>query len=109
MRRAAKWLLGILAVLLLLPIVLVAVVLIALNTAPGQRFLAHKFNAITAGSIVLSGVMAGCRTPRARGASRCPTRTAPGSRSMTWRSTGPRWRCCRAMRISSVSPRAVPS
>ena len=59
MRRAGKWLLGILLALLLLPLVLAAVVLVALNTAPGQGFLARQIASLTGGTVVISGLHGG--------------------------------------------------
>ncbi len=56
MRRLARWLLGILIVLVLLPVVAVALLLAGLNTPPGRRLVAREFASITSGQIVLIGV-----------------------------------------------------
>ena len=59
MRRWIKWPLIVLAVIVALPVLLVAFVLIAFNTAPGQRFLASKAGSLSGGLVALDGLSGG--------------------------------------------------
>lgn len=55
MRRILKWVGGVLAVLVLLPILLVGAILGAANTAPGQRYIASLANSFVPG-LTLEGL-----------------------------------------------------
>lgn len=56
MRRALRWLLLILGVLIGLPVLAVIAVLIAANTGPGQAFIASHVGALTGGLVTVSGL-----------------------------------------------------
>ena len=55
-RRVLKWLGGIVLVLLALPIVLVAIVLLAANTDPGRRLIESQTASLTGGMVRLQGL-----------------------------------------------------
>jgi len=56
LKRAAKWALGIVLVVLLAPLALVGLLLGALNVAPGQRLLERQVASLSGGTVLLSGV-----------------------------------------------------
>ena len=59
MRRWLKWTLVAAAVVLLLPVLLVAVVLAAINTGPGQRLVEREADSLTGGLVRLDGLSGG--------------------------------------------------
>jgi translocation and assembly module TamB len=56
MRRAAKWLASILAVLIGIPILLVAVVIIGANLPPGRNLLVKLVPSATSGQVIIAGL-----------------------------------------------------
>ncbi|MGE0224957.1 MAG: translocation/assembly module TamB domain-containing protein [Acetobacteraceae bacterium] len=56
MRRALKWIAGILLTLIAIPIVLLAIVLIGANTEPGRRLIENVTDSVTAGTVQIEGL-----------------------------------------------------
>jgi len=56
MRRTLRWLVRILAIVVALPVLAVAIVVVALNTDPGRRLAERLTTRLTGGQVVLAGI-----------------------------------------------------